>query len=145
MTEAGRLAHVRRKFFHLWANHKSTVAEEALEYFAQLYEVEREVQDPDPDERQRIRQLKAQPMADALHTWLQLQRQRAPDGSATAKAIDYSLNRWVALTRYLDDGDLPANNKWVENQIRPIAIGRNNWLFAGCGYEPGALGETQRA
>ena len=54
-----------------------------------------------------------------------------PDGSATAKAIDYSLNRWAALTRYLDDGDLPADNNWVENQIRPIAIGRNNWLFAG--------------
>ena len=52
-------------------------------------------------------------------------------GSATAKAIDYSLNRWAALTRYLDDGDLPADNNWVENQIRPIAIGRNNWLFAG--------------
>ena len=54
-----------------------------------------------------------------------------PDGSATAKAIDYSLNRWAALTRYLDDGDLPIDNNWVENQIRPIAIGRNNWLFAG--------------
>ena len=54
-----------------------------------------------------------------------------PDGSATAKAIDYTLNRWIALTRYLDDGELPIDNNWVENQIRPIAIGRNNWLFAG--------------
>jgi hypothetical protein len=54
-----------------------------------------------------------------------------PDGSATAKAIDYSLNRWQALTRYIDDGDLPIDNRWVENQIRPIALGRNNWLFAG--------------
>ena len=145
MTEAGCLAHVRRKFFHLWANRNNTVAEEALKYFAQLHEVEREVQDLDPDERQRIRLLKAQPMADALHTWLQLQRYRVPDGSATAKAIDYSLKRWVALTRYLDDGDLPANKKWAENQIRPIAIGRNNWRFAGCGYEFGALGEAERA
>ena len=74
MTEAGCQAHVRRKFFHLWANRNNTVAEEALKYFAQLYEVKREVQDLDPDERQRIRLLKAQPMADALHTWLQLQR-----------------------------------------------------------------------
>jgi transposase len=41
------------------------------------------------------------------------------------------LNRWAALTRYIDDGDLPIDNNWVENQIRPIAIGRNNWLFAG--------------
>jgi len=131
VTEAGCLAHARRKFFDLWANHKSQVAEEALKYFVQLYEVEREVHDLDPDERRRIRQAKARPVADALSKWLQLQRQKVPDGSATAKAIDYSLGRWVALTRYLDDGDLPADNNWVENQIRPIAIGRNNWLFAG--------------
>ena len=131
VTEAGCLAHARRKFFDLWANHKSTVGEEALKYFVQLYEVEREVKDLDPDERRRIRQLKARPAADALNKWLTLQRQKVPDGSATAKAIDYSLNRWAALTRYLDDGDLPADNNWVENQIRPIAIGRNNWLFAG--------------
>ena len=54
-----------------------------------------------------------------------------PDGCATARAIDYSLKRWQALTRYIDDGDLPIDNNWVENKIRPIAIGRNNWLFAG--------------
>ena len=131
VTEAGCLAHARRKFFDLWANHKSQVAEEALRYFVQLYEVEREVHDLDPDERRRIRQIKARPVADALGKWLQLQRQKVPDGSAIAKAIDYSLGRWAALTRYLNDGDLPADNNWVENQIRPIAIGRNNWLFAG--------------
>ena len=131
VTEAGCLAHARRKFFDLWANHKSTVAEEALKYFVQLYEVEREVQGLTPDERRQVRQLKAQPVADALNKWLTLQRQKVPDGSATAKVIDYNLNRWVALTRYLGDGDLPADNNWVENQIRPIAIGRNNWLFAG--------------
>ncbi|HZF80341.1 MAG TPA: IS66 family transposase [Rubrivivax sp.] len=131
VTESGCLAHARRKFFDLWANHKSTVGEEGLKYFVQLYEVEREVKDLDPDERRRIRQLKARPVADALNKWLTLQRLKVPDGSATAKTIDYSLNRWAALTRYLDDGDLPADNNWVENQIRPIAIGRNNWLFAG--------------
>ena len=54
-----------------------------------------------------------------------------PDGSATAKAIDYSLKRWSALIRYLDDGNLPIDNNWVENRIRPIALGRANWLFAG--------------
>ena len=154
VTEAGCLAHARRKFFDLWVNHKSQVAEEALKFFVQLYEVEREVHDLDPDERRRIRQSKARPVADALSKWLQLQRQKVPDGSATAKAIDYSLKRWAALTRYLDDGELPADNNWVENQIRPIAIGRNNWLFAGslragkraaASHEPGALGAAQRA
>ena len=66
-----------------------------------------------------------------MHLWLTAQRQKVPEGSATAKAIHYSLGRWQALTRYIDDGDLPADNNRVENQIRPIATGRSNWLFAG--------------
>ena len=131
VTEAGCLAHARRKFHELWINHKSTLAEHALGLFGRLYEVERDVADLPADERLRIRQARAKPAADALHAWLTAQRQKVPPGSATAKAMDYSLTRWAALTRYLDDGELPADNNWVENQIRPIAIGRNNWLFAG--------------
>ena len=57
-----------------------------------------------------------------MHLWLTEQRTKVPEGSATARAIDYSLGRWRALTRYIDDGDLPADNNWVENQIRPIAM-----------------------
>jgi len=60
-----------------------------------------------------------------------VQRDLVPNGSATAKALDYSLKRWVALTRYLDDGAVPIDNNPVENQIRPWALGRSNWLFAG--------------
>jgi transposase len=131
ITEAGCLAHARRKFFSLWADQKSTVAEQALRYFSELYEVEREVRDLAVDERLHIRQLKARPVADRLQVWLGLQRQKVPPGSATARAIDYSLNRWAALTRYLDDGQLPADNNWIENRIRPLALGRKNWLFAG--------------
>jgi transposase len=131
ITEAGCLAHARRKFFDLWANHKSSLAEQALGFFGDLYDVEREVKDLDADERRRIRQLKAKPIADDLQAWLIAQRQKVPPGSATAKAIDYSLNRWPALMRYLGDGRLPADNNWIENRIRPIALGRNNWLFAG--------------
>ncbi|MCB1752434.1 MAG: transposase, partial [Gammaproteobacteria bacterium] len=48
-----------------------------------------------------------------------------------AKAIDYSLKRWSVLTRYCEDGAVPIDNNWVENQIRPWALGRSNWLFAG--------------
>ncbi len=113
VTEAGCMAHARRKFHELWAK------------------VEREVQPLAPDERKAIRQERSLPIADALHQWLTQQRQKVPDGSATAKAIDYSLKRWKALTRFVDDGELPIDNNWVENQIRPIAIGRKNWLFAG--------------
>lgn len=69
---------------------------------------------------------KAAPIADALHTWMIAQRQLVPEGSAIAKALDYSLKRWIALTRYLDDGAVPIDNDWCENQIRPWALGRSN-------------------
>jgi transposase len=131
VTEVGCMAHARRKFHELWANHGSTVGEQALKFFIQLYEIEREVRDLPAEERKAIRQDKTQPIADALHQWLTQQRQKVPEGSATAKAIDYSLKRWKALVRFIDDGELPIDNNWVENQIRPIALGRNNWLFAG--------------
>ncbi len=131
VTEAGCLAHARRKFHELWANHQSNIGERALRFFIQLYDIEREVHEMDAVQRRRIRQERSQPVADAMHVWLTEQRKKVPEGSATIKAIDYSLGRWRALTRYIDDGDLPADNNWVENQIRPIAIGRNNWLFAG--------------
>jgi transposase len=131
VTEVGCMAHARRKFHELWANHGSQVGEQALKFFQKLYEVEREVQDRSAQERQAIRKDGSEKIADALHQWLTQQRQKVPDGSATAKAIDYSLKRWKALVRFIDDGDLPIDNNWVENQIRPIAIGRNNWLFAG--------------
>jgi len=131
VTEVGCMAHARRKFHELWANHASPLGEQALKFFIQLYEIEREVRDLPAGERQAIRQDKSRLIADALHQWLTQQRQKVPDGSATARAIDYSLKRWQALVRFIDDGDLPIDNNWVENQIRPIAIGRSNWLFAG--------------
>ena len=65
------------------------------------------------------RRVRAKPITETLHRWLIAQRQRVPEGSGTALAIDYSLKRWEALTRYLDDGDAPIDNNWVENQIRP--------------------------
>ena len=70
-------------------------------------------------------------LADTLHSWMLAQRSQVAHGGATARALDYSLKRWQALTRFIDDGRLPIDNNWIENQIRPIAIGRKNWLFAG--------------
>lgn len=131
VTEIGCMAHARRKFFDLHATNKSQVAEKALHYIAALYEVEREVREPEPGDRQRIRQEKAAPIADALHTWMIAQRQIVHDGSAISRALDYSLKRWAALSRYLDDGAVPIDNNWAENQIRPWSLGRKNWLFAG--------------
>ena len=66
-----------------------------------------------------------------MFEWMRLQRIKITDGSGTARALDYTLKRWQALTRYIDDGQLPIDNNHIENQIRPIAIGRRNWLFAG--------------
>jgi len=131
ITEIGCMAHARRKFFDLHATNKSTLAASALDYVGQLYEIERQAKTLGDEQRHQLRQQKARPLLDAFHAWLLAQRQRVPDGSATAKAIDYSLKRWHALTRYLDDGAVPIDNNWVENQIRPWALGRSNWLFAG--------------
>ncbi|WP_198064226.1 IS66 family transposase, partial [Neptunomonas qingdaonensis] len=131
ITEIGCLAHARRKFFDLHQANKSELAAHALEYMGQLYQIERETKDLPPDKRQRIREDKARPIADALHQWMLAHRQKVPDGSGTARVLDYSLKRWKALTRYLEDGAVPIDNNWVENQIRPWALGRSNWLFAG--------------
>ena len=131
ITEVGCMAHSRRKFFDLHVSSKSQIAGQACAYISQLYDVEREVKNVSADERLQVRQRESKPLADAFKQWMLLQRQKITDGSATARSLDYSLKRWVALTQFLDEGQLPIDNNWIENQIRPIAIGRNNWLFAG--------------
>ena len=131
VTEVGCLAHARRKFFDLHAANKSQIAEFALAQFARVYEIEREVQALTAPQRLQVRQQHSRPILDALHQWMVLQRQQVAGNSATAKALDYSLKRWTALTRFVDDPQLPPDNNWIENRIRPIALGRSNWLFAG--------------
>jgi hypothetical protein len=71
------------------------------------------------------------PRLKLYRAWLVKTRASVPDGSGTAKAMDYSLKRWDALARYAGTGHLPIYNNAVENDIRPIAIGKKNWLFAG--------------
>lgn len=131
VTEIGCMAHARRKFVDLHVAGKSQIAGQTIELIGQLYQVEREAQSLRAEERQRLRETRARPIADALHRWMLAHREKVPNGSATAKALDYSLKRWAALTRYLDDGGLPIDNNRVENLIRPWALGRSNWLFAG--------------
>ncbi|SHI12234.1 IS66 family transposase [Pollutimonas bauzanensis] len=131
ITEIGCMAHARRKFFDLHAKHQSQLAGKALQYFGMLYDIERYIKSLSSQDRRQFRQDYAKPITDALHAWMIGQRLLVPDGSATAKALDYSVKRWVALTRYLDDGQLPIDNNHIEQQIRPIAIGRSNWMFAG--------------
>lgn len=124
-------AHARRKFFDLFQANQSPIAQEALNRIAVLYAVEAEARDLTEEERQHLRAQKSLPTLSSLHDWLQQTRLKTAPGSATAKSIDYSLKRWAALTRYAETGHLPIDNNPIENAIRPIALGKKNWLFAG--------------
>ncbi|RML48811.1 hypothetical protein ALQ93_200032 [Pseudomonas syringae pv. pisi] len=99
VTEIGCIAHARLKFFELHATSKSQLAEQALRYIQLLYEIESEVRDLEPDLWRRIRQDKAVPVMDMVHAWMIAQRDLVPEGAAISRALDYSLKRWVALSR----------------------------------------------
>jgi len=131
VIELACLAHARRKFFELNAANGSPIAAEALRRIAALYMLEEQSRSMNPIERQQYRQAHAKPLLTTFHTWLINTRRTVANGSSTAKALDYSLKRWPALIRYVDSGILPIDNNPVENNIRPIALGKKNWLFAG--------------
>jgi transposase len=128
---ANCLAHARRKFDELVKANASAVAAQAIQRIAWLYRIEADVRCLSCEQRLQMRQDRAKPLWEELHAWLQFERTRVPDGSAIAKAIDYSLNHWGALSRFLHDGAVPIDNNHIENQMRPWAVGRKNWLFMG--------------
>lgn len=117
VTEVGCMAHARRKFFDLHANGSSQVAGQALQTIGLLYEIERETQDLCAEDRQAIRQDRSRRIADALHSWMLAQRSQVANGGATAKVLDYSLKRWQALTRFIDDGRLPIGKRPTKAQL----------------------------
>jgi transposase len=84
-----------------------------------------------PQERVRVRNERSRPRVIALEIWLREQRGRVSKNSDTGKAIDYSLKRWDALTRFLGDGRLCMSNNAAERELRAVAVGRRNWTFAG--------------
>lgn len=128
---AGCLAHARRKFDELIKVNQSPVALEAVRRIALIYRIEADVRNwPDKD-RLALRQAQARPLWDHFHAWLRSERQRVPEGSAIAGAIDYSLNHWTALTAHLQDGNVPVDNNHIENLMRCWAMGRKAWLFVG--------------
>ena len=124
-------AHARRKLLEAHALNGSEIAGQAVTLIAKLYEIERLGAELDAQARGLLRQQRAKPIADALHAWLTEQRQKLVKSDVTAKAIDYSLSNWRALTRYLDDGNVPIDNNAAENAVRPLCVGRKNWLFVG--------------
>ena len=129
VTAALCMAHARRKLFEAHELNGSQIAGQAVALIAKLYEVEREARELEA--RLLLRQQRSRPIADALHTWLTEQRQKLAKADVTAKAIDYSLSNWRGLTRYLDDGNVPIDNNAAENAVRPLVVGRKNWLFVG--------------
>ena len=131
VTELGCMAHARRKFFDLNSAQSSPIAQEAITRIAALYEIEARGKDMAIKERTGLREREAMPLLNSLHDWLLATRVTVANGGGTAKAIDYSLKRWAALSRYAMDGALPIDNNPVENAIRPICLGKKNWLFTG--------------
>ena len=129
--ELACFAHARRKFFDLHHANQSSMAFEALQRIGQLYAIEAEGKPLTIAERKALRTEKSLPILSALHEWLIHTRVNTANGGASARALHYTIKRWSALVRYAETGHLPIDNNPVENCIRPIALGKKNWLFTG--------------
>jgi hypothetical protein len=131
VTEAACWAHARRKFFDVHAATKSPMALEALQRIAALYAIEATIRGQSPEARLAIRQTQSTSLFAELRTWLDKSLARIPGKSELAGAIRYTLSRWQALTLVLRDGRACLDNNAAERAMRPICLGRKNWLFAG--------------
>ncbi len=131
VTEVACMAHIRRKFVDIHKAQGSAIAEEAIKRIATLYGVEKEVRGQSPDQRVKIRQRQSKPIFDDLESWLHAQLTRISGKSPLAGAIRYALTRMKKLRPYLDHGFLELDNNTAERSMRPIALGRKNYLFMG--------------
>lgn len=131
VTFTGCMAHVRRKFYDITQSGPSPIAEHAIATIQQLYAIEKSIKNKPPDERQKIRQQQAIPILDELHTWLQTTLRTLSKGSSLSKAVRYALNQWEGLLAYTQNGQASIDNNTAERSLRPIALGRKNYLFAG--------------
>src|SRR4030095_8474560 len=121
----------RRKFYDFHEAKHSPVAAEALHRIGELYAIEADIRGRLPEERARVRGVRAGPLLDALKTWLEEQLARVSKKSELAVAIRYGLSREVPRTRSRDDGRLEIDNNTAERELRAVALGRKNYLFAG--------------
>ncbi len=131
IVEAACWAHARRKFYDIYATDRSPLAAEAIRRIGLLYAIEREIRSQLPEVRRAVRQERAEPILNELHTWLSATLQQVSSKSTLAGAIQYSLMRWEALTRYCEDGQIEIDNNPAERSIRALVLGRKNYLFAG--------------
>ena len=140
IVRAGCWAHARRHFYDARDSAAGPVAE-ALARIGRLYAVEKEIKEtltqqtlsgPAADDvRLAVRQAKALPELSALRQWLEQQRALVLPKSPFGQAVQYALNHWDALLLYTQHGFLAIDNNAAERALRPIAVGRNNWLFVG--------------
>jgi transposase len=142
IVHLGCWAHSRRKFVKVVKvrkKHRSkrmnpkSLADEALDYIGDLYQIEKEAQRRELDAVQiyQLRQEKAKPILDDFKDWLETNQPLTPPKGLLGKAISYTLANWEKLIIYIEDGRLRPDNNLVENAIRPFVVGRKNWLFAG--------------
>src|SRR4051795_9390388 len=124
-------AHCRRRFYEIHQATGSPLAEEALRRIGELYAIGVETRGRPAEERRTVRQERSEPLVDALHAWLTAQLGRVSGKSGLAEAIRYALRHWPGLVLFLDDGRLELDTNTIEREIRPIALGRKNSLFAG--------------
>lgn len=130
VIEVACWAHARRKFNDARQTDKDR-GQAALAFIARLYEVERSAKEMSAQDRQALRQAHAVPVLASFKSWLDAQAMLVLPKSAMGEALTYALRQWSALCVYTTDGDLAIDNNAAENALRPVAVGRKNWLFAG--------------
>jgi len=131
LREAACWAHLRRDFHDFWTSTKSEIAREALDRIGELYDIERDINGKPADARYAARQKLSHPKVTAFFAWSEQQLMRIPGKSDLAKAFRYGLARQEAFNLFLTDGRVAIDNNPAERALRPIGIGRKNWLFAG--------------
>jgi transposase len=131
LIEVACWAHARRKLYDVHLETKSPAAAQALETMARLFAIEADIRGKPPVERLAARRARATPILAELRAFFDATMAKVSGKSSLAGAIRYAVSRWPALTRYVDDGRLEMSNNAAERAIRPLALGRKNYLFAG--------------
>jgi transposase len=131
IVEAACWAHARRKYYDVYAADRSPTAAEALARIGKLYAIEREIRGQPPGVRLEARQSRSAPVLAELRAWLRTMHASLSAKSPLAGAIQYTLTRWAALIRYIEDGRIELDNNAAERAIRALVLGRRNYLFAG--------------
>jgi transposase len=141
IDHAGCWAHVRRKFVEAAAGRHAAAAQQMVALIGELYAVERDVRDEEPEMRKQVRAEHSGPILVRIRQWLDKAAARVLPKGLLGQAIGYALNQWPTLITFLDDGYLEIDNNRTENAIRPFVVGRKGWLFAGSpdGAETSAL------